>query len=104
MSGMYRKKECPTCGIEHRKRGNYCGQSCANGGRLITDDTREKMSRSNAQYNRTPEGIANARMNSLRQTSIAAGLPPPVTIDDFCVDIPDLPPELPEGYDLASDW
>jgi hypothetical protein len=27
----------------------------------------------------------------------------PVTLEDFCVDLPDFP-ELPEGYDHAEKW
>jgi hypothetical protein len=104
MSGIYKKKNCPNCGKEHRKRGIYCGISCANESRTITPETRKKMATSNAEYNRTPEGIASARRAALRQEANAAGLPPPVTIDDFFVEIPDLPPELPDGYDHASDW
>lgn len=29
MPGVYKEKECPTCGVTHRKRGPYCGRSCA---------------------------------------------------------------------------
>ncbi len=103
MSGIYRLKKCPNCGTDHRKRGLFCGQSCANASRVITDDTKKKMAKSNAEYNNTPEGLANARMAALRNTSMAQGLPPPVTVEEFCVDLPDFP-ELPEGYDHASDW
>jgi hypothetical protein len=42
-------------------------------------------------------------MAALRNTSMAQGLPPPVTVEEFCVDLPDFP-ELPEGYDHATDW
>ena len=103
MGGVYRKKTCPTCGIEHRKRGAYCGQSCANAGREITDVTRKKMSRSALEYNETPEGLANARRTSMRTTAMNMGAPPPVTVEEFCVDLPNFP-ELPEGYDHATDW
>lgn len=30
MAGVYRKKNCPYCGVEHRKRGPYCSKSHAN--------------------------------------------------------------------------
>lgn len=30
MPGVYRKKECPNCKKEHRRRGPYCCKSCAN--------------------------------------------------------------------------
>lgn len=107
MSGVYKEKNCPNCGILHRKRGNYCGQSCANESRTITEATKQKMARSNAEYNMTPEGVASARRASLRLSSQHKGLPPPVTIDDFLVDIPDttdLSDYDLDGYDRASDW
>jgi hypothetical protein len=103
MSGIYRKKNCPNCGIEHRKRGDYCGQSCANESRTITDATKKKMSRSQLEFGKTPEGIAAAKRQSMRATAYYSGDELPVTIEDFCVDLPDFP-ELPEGYDQASDW
>lgn len=41
MAGVYREKECPTCGTKHRKKGPYCSKTCSNKGR---DDTyKEKM-------------------------------------------------------------
>jgi hypothetical protein len=104
MGGIYKLKKCPNCGIDHRKRGLFCGQSCANASRVITDETKKKMSRSALEYNDTPEGIANARMASQRMSAQLLGAPPPVTVDEFCVDLPDFPPDLPEGYDHASDW
>ena len=61
------------------------------------------MSQSALEYNDTPEGLANAHMASLRVTAMNLGAPPPVTIEEFCVDLPDFP-ELPEGYDHASNW
>ncbi len=33
MPGVYREKECPYCGVKHRKKGNYCSKSCSNKGR-----------------------------------------------------------------------
>lgn len=33
MPGVYREKECPTCGVKHRKKGQYCSKTCSNKGR-----------------------------------------------------------------------
>jgi hypothetical protein len=103
MSGVYKEKNCPNCGILHRKRGNYCGQSCANESRDISEATKKKMSRSQVAYTMTPEGVAAAKRQSMRATAYYKGEELPVTIDEFCVDLPDFP-ELPDGYDHATDW
>lgn len=29
----YREKQCPTCGVKHRKKGQFCSKSCSNKGR-----------------------------------------------------------------------
>lgn len=44
MAGVYRLKTCPICGVEHRKRGPYCSASHARKSRVITDETKEKLS------------------------------------------------------------
>jgi predicted nucleic acid-binding Zn ribbon protein len=41
MPGVYREKECPTCGTKHRKKGQYCSKTCSNKGR--DDVYKEKM-------------------------------------------------------------
>lgn len=41
MPGVYRKKQCPTCGVEHRRRGVFCSKSCSNRGR--DDEYKQKM-------------------------------------------------------------
>ena len=33
MAGVYREKECPQCGVKHRKRGEFCSKTCSNLGR-----------------------------------------------------------------------
>lgn len=33
MPGVYREKECPTCGVKHRKKGQFCSKTCSNKGR-----------------------------------------------------------------------
>jgi hypothetical protein len=51
----------------------------------------------------TPEGVAAAKRQSMRATAYYKGEELPVTIDEFCVDLPDFP-ELADGYDHATDW
>ena len=98
MSGQYKIKKCPACNKEHRKRGLFCGQSCANADRPATDNMRSAMRKVAVDYNRTPEAIAKQKMLN---TSLAT-----MTVEDFAVDIPDLPPDLSDWseYDKAADW
>ncbi len=55
MAGVYRKKNCPTCGTEHRKRGQYCSRSCGNK-RTFDDTYRDKLSSGQAKRMLTDEG------------------------------------------------
>ena len=98
MSGQYKIKKCPTCNKEHRKRGIFCGQSCANADRPATDNMRSAMRKVAVEYNRTPEAIAKQKMLN---TSLAT-----MTVEDFAVDIPDLPPDLSDWseYDRGENW
>jgi predicted nucleic acid-binding Zn ribbon protein len=99
MPGVYRLKKCPKCGTEHRKRGDFCTQSCAsryNSER--TDEQRQKQSEAMKEYYRTPEGVAKKAFVGLHNSD-----PNTVTIEDFAINIPDIP-ELPEGYDIADKW
>lgn len=98
MSGQYKLKECPACNKEHRKRGLFCSQSCSNVDRPVTDNMRSAMRKVAVEYNRTPEAIAKQKMLN---TSLAT-----MTVEDFAVDIPDLPPDLSDWseYTKAEDW
>jgi len=104
MPNQYKLKQCPVCYSDHRKKGNYCSQSCANSTRQQTTETVKRIKKSVNEYQSSPEGVANAQRQSLRITAMRAGEELPVTIEDFCVDLPDFPPELPEGYDHAEKW
>lgn len=109
MSGVYRLKECPSCGVEHRKRGQYCSQSCANSERVTTPETKKKLAEANREYNQSPEGIANARRAAERMALMNKGLESDqVTIEDFAVDIPDIRGlddyDGLDGYDRADSW
>ena len=41
MPGVYREKECPTCGTKHRKKGPYCSKTCSNKDR--DEEYKQKM-------------------------------------------------------------
>ena len=96
MSGQYKLKRCPSCNKEHRKRGLFCGQSCANTNRVTTEETKSKLRLANREYQLTPEAMVSRQRNSHDM----------LTVEDFAVDIPDLPPDLSDWseYDKTSDW
>jgi len=105
MSGVYAKKTCPSCGIEHRKRGKFCSLSCSSK-RDHKEKTKEKIAESMRDYYLTPEGVAQAKVNNRRVNAVKADEEPPVTIEDFAVNIPDLPPDLSDfdDYSKAEKW
>lgn len=100
MPGQYKEKSCKYCQKLYRKRGIYCSQSCANADREPTETMRKTMQKVATEYNRTPEAAAK---RSQLNTSLAS-----MTVEDFAVGIPDLPPDLSEydldGYDRADNW
>lgn len=95
----YREKSCKKCGVSHRKQGIYCSQACANADRIVSEETKEKISESRREYFDTPEGAAFAARLSERNKT----LEPLVKIDDYSIDIPTIH-DLPPGYDPAEDW
>ena len=105
MPNQYREKECPSCGITHRKKGKYCCQSCANSNQKKTPEHIKKIKKSIAEYQNSPEGLANAQRQSVRASAMNNDQPLPVTLEDFAVDIPELreAPDL-DGYDKAENW
>lgn len=38
----YKEKDCPKCGVTHKKRGEYCSRSCGNQ-RKHTEETKQKI-------------------------------------------------------------
>lgn len=110
MPGKYKKKNCPACGIEHRKKGIYCCQSCSNSARVITDESKKKTSNSMREYADTPEGIAAAKRAAIRLSAMQRGVDHDlVNIEDFAVDIPNIRSlddysDLIDGYDNAEKW
>lgn len=94
--GKYKEKNCKFCSIKHRKKGPYCSQSCANRDRPeYSQKVADTMRKVAIEYNKTPEAIAQQKL-----------LHTGISIDDFAVDIPDLPPDLSEysDYNKAEDW
>ena len=61
MPGVYRKKNCPNCGVEHRGRGQFCSVGCSNSHREVKPETREKLSEIQKEY---------AAMTAARQRKI----------------------------------
>ena len=97
MPGVYKEKNCKFCNNPHRKGGLYCSQSCANRDRPeYSANVSIAMRKVATEYNRTPEAIAKQKQLN---TPLAS-----MTVEDFAVGTPDLPPELPEGYDRADNW
>jgi hypothetical protein len=62
MPGVYKEKECPECGLRHRKRGIHCSQKCAQTGKTLSAEHKEKLSEKATEYKQTPEGIATTSM------------------------------------------
>jgi hypothetical protein len=105
MPGVYKKKICPCCGVEHRKRGSFCSLSCSSK-RSHKEETKEKISDSVREHYLTPEGIAQAKVNNRRVNAMAHDEIPPVTIEDFAVSIPELSPDISDfqDYERGEDW
>jgi hypothetical protein len=103
MPNQYKEKKCPVCSVTHRKKGIYCCQSCANSNQTKSPEHVKRIKKSIAEYQSSPEGVANAQRQSVRASAMRNGDELPVTLEDFCVDLPDFP-ELPEGYDHAEKW
>ena len=61
MPSVYKKKDCPNCKKTHRGRGLYCSTSCANTGRKVSEETKQKLREKSLEYRRTPEGIATTK-------------------------------------------
>ncbi len=99
MKDRYKEKNCKFCEKPHKKRGLYCGQSCANRDRPeYSPKVAENMRSVAIEYNRTPEAIAQQRL-------LSTG----ITIEDFAIDIPDTTDlsdysEFLEGFERGEKW
>lgn len=108
MPNVYREKECPRCGVKHRRRGPYCSRECGNVREFTEEQKQEiarKISEKNLEHQLTPEAVANRQLRShARKTGIEVG-----KAEDFAIDIPDIsdrysaPIDL-GNYDEATDW
>lgn len=107
MPGVYREKNCPTCGIAHKKRGPYCSRSCGNI-REHTQETKEILREKTAEYYNSPEGIATRKKLSEKATAMNTDTPyDMLSPDDYAIDIPDVsqvrtmkPNEFSDGHDI----
>ncbi len=82
----YKLKNCPTCDKEHRKKGPYCSQACANSDREVSDNVRDNMRKVAHEFRQTPEGIAQMKMiaNTVyKADEYAVGIPDVRTLDDY---------------------
>lgn len=98
--GQYKEKNCKFCKKLHRKRGPYCGQSCANRDRPeYSANVANAMRKVAEEYNRTPEALAkqamfNTSLNTLLADDFAIDLPDTTSLDDYDLD----------GYNRAEKW
>lgn len=60
MSGVYREKTCPTCGVKHRKKGPFCSKVCSNKGR-------DAKTRSKLSANAIDQGLAQSGQLAQKQ-------------------------------------
>lgn len=69
MPGVYRKKNCPQCGVEHRKRGQFCSIACSNSFREVKPETRQKLSEIQTDYSAqtTARNIKRGEDNAKRE-------------------------------------
>lgn len=75
MAGVYREKQCPTCGITHRRRGPYCSRTCAAKNRTHSADTIAKITESNKERmaDRTSDAYLDAVDNLKQATAVSKG-------------------------------
>jgi len=75
MAGVYRQKQCPVCGITHRKRGLYCSASHAAQNRTHSADTIAKITESNKERmaDRTSDAYLDAVDNLKQATAVSKG-------------------------------
>ncbi len=75
MPGVYKKKNCPVCGIEHRKRGPYCSRSHAVSDRTVSEETRQKHSENTAKRfaDKTSDAYLDNLDNLRQATAVSKG-------------------------------
>lgn len=75
MVGIYRKKICPVCGIEHRRRGPYCSRSHAAQSRVTSEETKAKLSEAGLKRyeDKSGEQYLDAVDNLRQATAVSKG-------------------------------
>ena len=75
MPGVYREKQCPVCGITHRRRGPYCSRSHAAQDRTHSSETIEKIRESNKARvaDQTSDAYLDAVDNLKQATAVSKG-------------------------------
>jgi hypothetical protein len=88
MPGVYREKQCPVCGITHRRRGPYCSRSHAAQDRTHSAETIQKITQSNKERvaDRTSDAyldaVDNLRDATMKSKGIVRDPIPPRLSDD----------------------
>jgi endogenous inhibitor of DNA gyrase (YacG/DUF329 family) len=102
---VYRKKNCPQCGVEHRKKGPFCSQGCHNRHRgARSDETKAKISESKKEWYQTPEGMREKEKLVLN-TKLRSEGRDTITTEDFYVEIPDFVDlDDYDGWQKSEDW
>jgi uncharacterized Zn finger protein (UPF0148 family) len=89
LAGVYREKECPRCGILHRKRGQYCSASCGNV-RVHTEEDKKIRSLKMREHHLTPEAIAQTKRFTKNAALIQQGVKvESLTAEDYDIQLPD---------------
>lgn len=83
MPSVYKKKLCPECYTEHRKRGPFCSKICSNKARIVTQETKQKQSESMSKFMNSGNETAEKIIWSLQASKDEReeGLPLPQTPD-----------------------
>ena len=92
MPGVYREKECPNCGVFHRKKGNYCSKPCSttsvNKTREISDKARDNIRKAvQAHHDYSLEGTGQKELVrrglSTNHDDVQIQIPHIHSIDDY---------------------
>ena len=87
---IYRKKNCPQCGVEHRKKGPFCSQGSHNRHRgPASEETKRKMSEKHIEWYKTPDGMRE-KQKLILNTRLRAEGRDTITTEDYYVEIPDI--------------
>ena len=103
MPNVYKLKECPTCGAEHRRRGPFCSRSCASRARVHSQETKTKIADSNREHMASESPSAEKSKWIITQQKKGKGKTEKVLeqeIDDWSI-VP--PADLGMSYERDSD-